>query len=70
MAKFRFIGKHTGGRTSISLFGVTFEGVEPADVTSADGIRRLSNHIEFEAVDEPHDEAPRKRGRPKKEAAL
>ena len=47
---FRFTGDYTGKRTSITLFGVTFEGREPADVTDADGIRRLSNHPEFEKV--------------------
>lgn len=47
---FRFKGDYTGKRTSITLFGVTFEGREPADVTDEDGIRRLSNHPEFEAV--------------------
>lgn len=47
---FRFKGDYTGKRTSITLFGVTFEGREPADVTDADGIRRLSTHPEFEAV--------------------
>lgn len=47
---FRFKGDYTGKRTSITLYGVTFEGREPADVTDADGIRRLSNHPEFEAV--------------------
>lgn len=47
---FCFTGTYTGGRTSITLFGVTFEGREPVDVTDPDGIRRLSNHPEFEAV--------------------
>lgn len=47
---FRFKGDYTGKRTSITLFGVTFEGREPADVTDADGIRRLSTHPEFERV--------------------
>lgn len=47
---FRFKGDYTGGRASITLFGVTFDGREPADVTDADGIRRLSNHPEFEQV--------------------
>ena len=47
---FRFTGTYTGGRTSITVFGVTFEGHEPADVTDEDGIRRLSGHQEFEQV--------------------
>lgn len=75
---FRFKGDYTGKRTSITLFGVTFEGREPADVTDEDGIRRLSTHPEFEAVlgpplPEPHEdgfsapvEPPKKRGRPRK----
>lgn len=78
---FRFKGDYTGKRTSITLFGVTFEGREPADVTDADGIRRLSNHPEFEVVTKtvtPDPEAvmadyedsipeqPKKRGRPRK----
>lgn len=67
---FRFKGDYTGKRTSITLFGVTFEGREPADVTNADGIRRLSNHPEFEPVANtiaPAEalEKPR-RGRPRK----
>ena len=75
---FRFKGDYTGKRTSITLFGVTFEGREPADVTDADGIRRLSNHPEFEQVTKavtPEEaveeyltpEAPKKRGRPRKD---
>ena len=47
---FRFTGTYTGGRSSITVFGVTFEGREPADVADEDGIRRLSTHQEFEAV--------------------
>lgn len=47
---FRFTGTYTGGRKSITVFGVTFEGHEPADVTDEDGIRRLSGHQEFERV--------------------
>lgn len=75
---FRFKGDYTGKRTSITLFGVTFEGREPADVTDADGIRRLSNHPEFEQVtkavtpevvelEDSIPEAPKKRGRPRKD---
>lgn len=78
---FRFKGDYTGKRTSITLFGVTFEGREPADVTDADGIRRLSNHPEFEQVtkavtpelesamadyEDSIPEQPKKRGRPRK----
>ena len=76
---FRFTGTYTGGRSSITVFGVTFEGREPADVADEDGIRRLSTHQEFEAVSDavavavdiehitPEFVAPKaKRGRPRK----
>jgi hypothetical protein len=78
---FRFTGTYTGGRTSITVFGVTFEGHEPADVTDEDGIRRLSGHQEFEQVtktvtpeleaamaeyEDSIPEQPKKRGRPRK----
>jgi hypothetical protein len=62
----RFNGTYTGGRTSITLCGVTFEGRTPSEVTDAEGIRRLSNHPEFEAVVEDSEPAPKKRGRPRK----
>ncbi|MGL5737086.1 MAG: hypothetical protein ACRCYS_19665 [Beijerinckiaceae bacterium] len=66
---FRFIGTYTGARNSITVFGVTFEGHEPAEVTDLDGIRRLSAHPEFERVEETEateeDAAPKKRGRPR-----
>ena len=72
---FRFIGQYTHGRTSIDAGGVLFEGHEPAEITDAELIRRLTNHVEFEAVEaiEPEgDETPpvvlKKRGRPKKVA--
>lgn len=71
---FRFIGQYTHGRTSIDAGGVLFEGHEPAEVTDAELIRRLTNHVEFEAVeaDEPAEKPPpvvlKKRGRPKKVA--
>jgi hypothetical protein len=58
---FKFTGKYTGGRESITVFGVTFQGREPADVTDEDGIRRLSGHPEFERVTKavtPEKEAP------------
>lgn len=48
--RFRFIGKHSGGRTSITVFGVTFDGVEPAEVEDPEAIRRLSGNREFETV--------------------
>lgn len=70
--KMRFIGTYTGGRTWITIDGVTFEGREPADVPA--GSRLLTNQ-EFEAVEAveavavpatPDHEAPLpKRGRPR-----
>lgn len=51
--KFRFIGQHTGDGI-ITMFGTDFIGDEPSNVTSEEGIRRLSSHPEFELVaDEP-----------------
>ncbi len=74
---FKFIGRYTHGRTSITVFDVTFEGHEPAEVTDAAAIARLSQNIEFESVDPlDHDgngekggSLPKPRGRrPKKDA--
>lgn len=68
----RFTGTYTGGRTSITLCGVTFTGREPAEVSGEEALRRLSTHPEFEGVtafvappEIPH-ETPKPRGRPKK----
>lgn len=74
--KFRFIGTYTGGHDSINACGVVFHGRDPSEVTDSEAIRRLSNHIEFEAVHAPVADPvadiaplpPRKRGRPKKAA--
>lgn len=76
----RFIGTYTGGRTSITLCGVTFEGREPSKVVDAGALARLSNHPEFEEVtktvapeleaveyEDSLPEAPKKRGRPRKD---
>jgi len=74
----QFIGTYTGGRTSITLCGVTFEGREPSEVVEADALARLSNHPEFgeatktvaSEVAEFEDsipETPKKRGRPRKD---
>lgn len=71
MMRLRFIGQYTAKRDTLTLCGVTFIGREPADVTDAEAIRRLSNHPEFETVAPAlpvHDVPPKKRGRPKKEA--
>lgn len=77
--RFRFTGIYTGGRNTINAGGVTFEGREPLEVTDPDMIRRLSNHIEFEAIHPldhdgepggslPDAARPRKRGRSRKVA--
>jgi hypothetical protein len=50
MAKFKFIGTHTGGRNSINASGVDFVGDEPSEVTDADGVERLRKNPEFEEV--------------------
>jgi hypothetical protein len=72
----RFTGIYTGGRSSITLCGVTFEGREPSLVTGEEALRRLSNHPEFERVGEAQETAelpdfseyvpPKPRGRPRK----
>ena len=70
---FRFIGQYTGGRTSITMNGVRFEGHEPTEV---EDVARFSDSVEFEAVDPlDHDgngakggSLPQRRGRPKKVA--
>jgi hypothetical protein len=48
---FKFTGRYTNGRSSITVFGVTFDGNEPANVLDEAAIARLSQNIEFEAVD-------------------
>lgn len=64
---FKFTGRYTNGHETITVFGTTFQGHEPADVSSEDGIRRLSGHPEFEAVtaeaEKPLAEPKAKRGR-------
>lgn len=73
---FKFIGRYTNGHTSINASGVVFEGREPANVTEADAIRRISGNPEFEEVHPlDHDgdgekggSLPKRRGRPKKVA--
>lgn len=65
--RFRFIGKYTGGRTSINACGVVFKGHESREVPP-EAVARLSGNIEFEAVENPPVENPEKpkRGRPKR----
>lgn len=62
MPLYRFIGTYTGGRTSITISGVTFEGREPSECDCP----RIAKNPEFEAV-EPVDAPDKpKRGRPRK----
>jgi hypothetical protein len=65
MPLYRFIGTHTNGRTAITICGVTFTGIEPAQV-EGEALRRLANHPEFEAVEPVEVPAKPKRGRPRK----
>ena len=79
--KLIFTGKYTGGRTSITIDGVTFEGREPSDVPAGS---RLLGHPEFERAGDVTEVEPvvvdfefegddlpvpevKRRGRPKKE---
>lgn len=61
---YRFIGTYTGGRTSITMSGVTFEGREPSECDCP----RIAGNPEFEAVEVAEAVEPDKpkRGRPKK----
>jgi len=67
--RLKFIGKYTGGRTAITIGGVTFEGREPAEVPAGSA---LVSHPEFEVVKhcpfaaETPIVAPKPRGRPRK----
>ena len=46
---FRFTGEYTNGHTSISAWGIVFEGHEPTEVP-ADLAEKFARHPEFEAV--------------------
>lgn len=50
MPRFRFIGQYTGASESISCHGATFEGREPSEVESEEGVRRLRGNSDFEEV--------------------
>ncbi len=54
--RLRFIGQYTGGRSSITLGGVTFHGREPCDVPDFLAVK-LMRHPEFTTV----------KGRPRKD---
>jgi hypothetical protein len=47
--RFRFVGEHTGGGSSITMNGITFEGKEPSDVPD-DLVFRFRNSVEFRGV--------------------
>jgi hypothetical protein len=51
MASFKFVGQHTNGRDSITMYGVTF-GEGPSEVSDRAAIARLRQNIEFEEVGE------------------
>jgi hypothetical protein len=67
--QFRFIGQYTNGHTSITMYGTTFEGNEPADVSDSEAVRRLSGSPEFEAIDALDHDADGKKGGSKKQSA-
>lgn len=48
--RFKFVGRYTNGHESITVFGVTFCGHEPADVDDPQSVARLEQNIEFQAV--------------------
>lgn len=82
---FKFVGQYTNGHTSITMYGVTFNGDEPAEVTDPTACASLAASVgEFEAVEaenppaeqqeaaEPTADTPKPkkpRGRRKKAAA-
>ncbi len=78
--KLVFTGKYTGGRTSITIGGYTFEGREPTEVDAGSS---LHTHPEFERAADVAEPEPvevdfefeaeaepvvKRRGRPKKDA--
>lgn len=60
--RFKFIGEHTNGRTSITLFGVTFEGDDAPDVTEQRAIDAFLAHPEFQKIDPLDHDANGKKG--------
>ncbi|MES2295213.1 MAG: hypothetical protein V4527_18095 [Pseudomonadota bacterium] len=68
MAKFKFIGQHTGGRNSINASGVDFVGDKASEVTDEDGIRRLRGNPEFVEVGKAKDEKPDQPSEPERAA--
>lgn len=48
--RFRFTGKYTNGRTTVSIYGATFEGYDPIDVADDDVALNLLSHPEVEEV--------------------
>lgn len=50
MAKFKFTGTYTGGRSSITICGVTFNGHDPSEVKDEAVAATFENHPEFAKV--------------------
>lgn len=57
MAKFRFIGQHTGDTDTINMNGVEFTGHKAVDVPD-DQAERFRNSVEFEEVGETTAKSP------------
>ncbi len=73
MMRFRFTGEYTNKHISVDIRGVTFVGHEPVTVTDVALIAKLMRHPELTTLPEvsgvatiPVDEAPKRRGRPRK----
>lgn len=48
--RFRFTGEYTGGRNSVSIRGVTFNGYDPTEVADEAVVEQLKRHPEVETV--------------------
>lgn len=64
--KFIFRGQYSRVADEVTLFGVTFKGREPSEVTEAPAIAWFGGHPEFEQVG---DDAPAPKKAPAKKAA-
>lgn len=50
--RFQFRGKYSRGTDSLTLFGVTFEGDKPEEVTEAPAIKWFAEHPDFVEVED------------------
>lgn len=50
--KFQYRGNYSRGENSVTLFGVTFEGDKPAEVTETPAIKWFAEHPDFAEVEE------------------